>query len=473
MSEVPSSGDAIVPTEAAPQGRRVRGRKNKKTRAASGASDKVDTDPIAGARDYLPDDMRLRKWLFAKWHETARIFAFEAYDAPILEPMSLYRRKSGVEICDQMYCFEDKSGQEIGLRPEMTPSLARLVVKAGRSLPFPIKWYSIPQCWRWETTARGRKRAFFQWNMDILGVAGVAAEAELIASIVWFCEQCGLTARDVVVRVSNRKLLDTFMQSLALPDASSFVAICSCIDKFDTADRAATLKKLVDAAVPAASAERIMAFVESSTLAAFDAMAVDNEAMQKAIKEIRDMMDLLECYGCREWVTFDASIVRGLAYYTGIVFEVFAKRGQLVRAIAGGGRYDTLLQAYGDQRRIPAVGYGLGDCVILEVLKEKGLLPSMRRAVQDVVIPFNARLMGAAVSVATQLRKKGRVVDIVLKRLRKVRQAFSYADRVNAERAIFVAPTEWAQGQVKVKMMRVPADADQAEKEMVVALTDL
>jgi histidyl-tRNA synthetase len=388
--------------------------------------------------------MRLRNWLFSHFRETARLFAFEEYDAPVLESLELFTRKAGEEIVGQIYHFEDKGGRAVALRPEMTPSLARLILQKGRSLPLPSRWFSIPQCWRYERMTRGRKREHYQWNMDIFGLEGPSAEAELLAAVTTFLERLGLSAADVGIKVSSRKVLQGVLESLGVTE-ERFVPVCVLVDKLDKLPRDVVENDLAELGLDSSVIDRI---VETMSLKSLDDLAEVLGGEHEAVRELRELFSLAQDYGYEQWLQFDASVVRGLAYYTGIVFEAFDREATL-RAICGGGRYDRLLSTFGG-KDIPACGFGFGDVVILELLKDKGLLPDTSRAIDDLVFAFGAEQRAAAASVAQKLRAAGRSVELVIEE-RKVKWAFKRADRVGAARVVLVAPEEWQRGEVRVK----------------------
>lgn len=427
-----------------------KGKKDEKTAA-------ISLEPPSGTRDFFPEDMRLQSWLFTKFRETASLFGFQEYDAPVLEHEELYKRKAGEEITQQMYNFVDKDGAAVTLRPEMTPSLARMVLSLMRAETgemaalLPLKWYSIPQCWRFETTQRGRKREHYQWNMDIVGVSSVYAEAELLAAVVRFFESAGITSKDVGLKVNSRKVLGAVLKTAGVPDAR-FAETCIIIDKQDKIGAEEVRKELVEKiGLTEDVAKKIIAATAARSLDEFADLAGVGESEE--VKELRLLFSLAADYGYGDWVQFDASVVRGLAYYTGVVFEGFDRAGVL-RAICGGGRYDRLLSLYGSVKEVPCCGFGFGDCVIVELLKEKKVLPDLTATVDFVVAAFNQEMMGKAMSVAQRLRKAGKTVDVFLEPGKKVGKAFNYADRVGAVKIAFVAPDEWEKGLVRIKDLR-------------------
>ena len=407
----------------------------------------MDLKPPRGTRDFHPADMRLRSWLFGHFREVARRFGFEEYDAPVVESEALFIRKAGEEITSQLYNFADKGGRRLALRPEMTPSLARMILAKGRSLRMPVRWFSIPQCWRYERMTRGRKREHYQWNMDVFGVPGAAAEVELLAAMTTFFERVGLGPSDVGIRVSSRKALQGVLDGVGIPP-ELFAPVCVLVDKLEKLPREAIEKELVELGLESALIDTI---VDTLSIRSVDALAAVLGDEHQTIVELRTLFALAEAYGIADWLQFDASVVRGLAYYTGAVFEAF-DRGATLRAICGGGRYDRLLSTFGGAD-VPAVGFGFGDVVIVELLKDKGLLPDLASSVQDVVFAFDESLRPAAIEVAGTLRAAGRSVDLVMER-KKVKWAFSHADARGAERMVLVAPAEWEQGRVRIKDLR-------------------
>lgn len=419
----------------------------------------MDLAPPRGTRDFFPDDLRRRSWLFGHFREVARLFGFEEYDAPVVESAELYTRKAGEEIVQQLYEFTDKGGRHLALRPEMTPSLARMVLQKGGSLSLPIKWFSIPQCWRYERMTRGRRREHYQWNMDVFGIEAVTAEAELLAALVTFFERLGLTAADVVIRVSNRKILQATLDALGVP-AEHFAAVCVLVDKLEKVPREAVEGELSALGLEPGVVDRV---VEVLGMKSIDQVAGVIGADDQGLGELRQLLALGADYGIAAWLTFDASLVRGLAYYTGTVFEAFDRRGEL-RAICGGGRYDRLLSTFGG-RDVPACGLGFGDPVITEVLSDRGLLPDLRPQVDDMVFAFSPDLRAPAMQVAARLRGRGRSVDLVLDD-RKVKWAFRRADQAGAARMVMVAPEEWAAGRVRVKDLASGNERDLALEEL-------
>ncbi|CAL8472101.1 g11643 [Coccomyxa elongata] len=404
----------------------------------------VDVQPVRGTRDFGPEDYRLRQWLFDEFEAVSRLFGFEQFETPVLESEELFVRKAGEEITQQLYNFEDKGGRRVALRPELTPSLARLVLAQAGKLSFPAKWFAIGQCWRYERTTRGRRREHFQWNMDIIGVPGIAAEAELLAAIVLFLERVGLSSEDIVIKVSSRKVLQAILERYNVPE-ESVGPVSVVVDKMEKIPLDKVEEELAALGLSAEASSGIIEATRVGSLAELEGLlGVGNEA----VLELQQLFSLAEGYGFADYLQLDTSCVRGLAYYTGMVFEGRDRAGQL-RAIFGGGRYDRLLSTFGGEER-PCAGFGFGDCVIVELLRDKGLLPSPPHEVEDLVVVMDEALRGHAAGIAQRLRRAGRRVDLVLES-KKMKWVFKQAERCGAKRLVLVAPDEWEQGLVRVK----------------------
>ena len=414
---------------------------------------------VRGTRDFYPEDMRLRNWLFDNFTNASLLHGFEEYDAPVLEYEELYTRKQGEEITQQLYSFQDKGNRKVALRPEMTPSLARMVMARAGALPLPIKWFSIPQCWRYERTQRGRGREHYQWNVDIWGTTEISADAELISVLVTFFEGIGLTAKDIVIRVSSRKVLEEVLGSLGL-EGDIFAQTCIIVDKMDKLSSDVIEDQLSDLGHDSKVVMTIQTVLGIKDMNSLKEALKDESV---AVSELNLLFDAIDSYGISEWVEFDASIVRGLAYYTGAVFEAHDRTGEF-RAICGGGRYDKLLSTLGG-KDLPATGFGFGDMVIMELLAEKNLIPELVSDIDDIVIPLNSDLRNAAVMVAASLRNSGRTVDLVLED-KKMKWAFKHAERIGAARLVLLAPDEWSRKMVKIK------DLDTGE-ESEISLNDI
>lgn len=356
-------------------------------------------DRLPGFRDFYPEPLPskdassfdLRSYIFGKWRETARKYGFREYDGPPLEPLELFTLKSGDEIVGQLYNFEDKGGRAVALRPELTPTLARMAAAAERNYPKPVKWFSIPQLFRYERQQKGRLREHFQLNADIIGEADVAADAELIALLIDTLRSLGLTEEHFVIRLSSRNAWNDFF-SKRCQDASKAYEFFQIIDKIEREDPAVTETKLQ--ALGFTSAE-VHEFIQSAN----------------PTDELRKVLDNLAARNLGGFVKIDYNIIRGLAYYTGIVFEAFDRKGDL-RAIAGGGRYNNLVKLIsGGKVDLPALGFGMGDVVLGILLTQQGLLPSLKARIDAFVLIEDESLRHASLGLVQKLRDGGIIVE--------------------------------------------------------------
>jgi histidyl-tRNA synthetase len=406
--------------------------------------------PPRGTRDFYPDAFRRRQWLFDHFRAVGSRFGFEEVDAPILEAAELFTRKAGEEILEQLYHFE-LHDRRLALRPEMTPSIARMVIARAGSLRLPLRWFSVTQNWRYERMTRGRKREHYQWNMDIWGEPGVAAEAELIASIFALLDAVGLDREDAKVRISSRALLEEALRHGFLRDRpGAFPALCVAIDKFEKIGGDAVRGLLTDPHGPVALGEEDASFVVAwLELHELEDAARHVPPDSPACADLRRLFDLLDAYGLSDRVVFDASIVRGLAYYTGIVFEAF-DTGRRLRALCGGGRYDRLAESLGGPS-VPAVGFGFGDVVIMELLADRQRLPECPRRIDAVVFALGEAERPAAIRIATALRRERRwSVELVLGESR-LKRVLADADRAGTRFAYLLGPDETARNEVLIR----------------------
>jgi histidyl-tRNA synthetase len=392
--------------------------------------------PLPGFRDFYPQELAERAYIMRVWREVAARYAFVEYDGPPLEALELYTKKSGEEIVGQLYGFEDKGGRRVSLRPEMTPTVARMVAARANALRKPIRWFSIPQLFRYERQQKGRLREHFQLNVDIFGEASVAADAELLAVALDTMRGFGLGPGDIRARISDRRLLRTLLGSIGVEEAAHD-AVFGVVDKIERTPRDASREKLVAAGVAGAAVERLFALLEVRDVAAL------RGAVKAATPELAERLDDLERYfaqlralGVEEYAQLDLTIVRGLAYYTGIVFELFDARGEF-RAVAGGGRYDTLLEALGGPP-MPALGFGMGDVVLGELLRSRGLMRSdLTNAELWVAGPTGEQDLPAVMRAATALRRGGRRVEYAL-RPQQLSKQFKAATAAGARHVVIV-----------------------------------
>ena len=406
---------------------------------------------LPGFRDFYPPDLAVRSHIMSAWRETARRYGFEEYDGPPLEQLDLYIEKSGEEIVRQLYNFEDKGGRAVALRPEMTPTLARMVGAKAGSLRKPIRWFSMPQLFRYERTQRGRLREHFQWNVDIVGEDDVAADAEVLAVALDGLRMLGLGADDIVARYNDRRLLEALLLGAGVPK-ERLLAAYNVIDKIgrDSEDR--TRSRLTEeVGLDDARIDAVLALFDDTSLDALRSSAKSDQTLSAAIDRLVEYEERLGALGLGDFIRFDPAIVRGLAYYTGTVFEIFDRKGEL-RAICGGGRYDNLLASV-SAADLPAVGFGMGDVVLAELLRERGLLPDVRPHVDTFIVAVSENERPIQLRIAQALRARGESVLYPLSPA-GVGKQLKEADARGAARVILLGPDEVARGTATVRLMK-------------------
>jgi histidyl-tRNA synthetase len=417
---------------------------------------------LPGFRDFYPDDLAVRAYIMARWREVARRYGFQEYDGPPLEPTDLYVEKSGPEIVQQLYNFTDKGGREVALRPEMTPTLARMAGARAGAMRKPIKWFAIPQLFRYERQQRGRLREHFQLNLDIIGEDDAAADAELLAAAIDTLRAFGLTEQDFVARVSDRRLLRALLLHAAVPEPQ-LALVYNIVDKLEREPREAIAARLgAEAGLGADVVAEVLAIFEHRDFEAVRRAFGETEGIAAEIERLTGFFGHLDAMGLGGYVRFDLSVVRGLAYYTGIVFELFDARGEL-RAIAGGGRYDDLLKLVSGTD-LPALGFGMGDVVLRELLADRGLLPAPGRAIDYYLVPVTEAERAPVLALAHRLREAGLAVEYGF-RAQGVGKQLKQAAATGARRVVVLGPDELAAGLAVVRDMaagteeRVPLDA--------------
>jgi len=381
------------------------------------------------------------------WRRILRRYAFSEYDGPPLEPLDLYRKKSGDELVGQLYAFTDKGDREVAMRPEMTPTFARMVAAKANALRKPVRWFSIPQLFRYERQQKGRLREHFQLNADIVGEAGVTADAELLSIALDVMREFGLSASDVKARVSDRRLLQALIINAGASE-SSLAAVYAVIDKRGREPVEVSREKLEKAVASEQIADAIEEFLGIDSIGDLSTKYGNIPAVAEHVTRMREYVEYLRALGVAEWVQLDLSIVRGLAYYTGIVFELFDTAGEY-RAICGGGRYDTLLQTLGGVD-LPALGFGMGDVVVGELLRGRGLIPQTPARTDYWVAGEDEGLTTQVMSVAAELRRHDRSVEYSLKPQQLSRQLKS-ASAAGASHAVLLKHDRFAAGEVTVK----------------------
>lgn len=409
----------------------------------------MSLDALPGFREFYPPELAERNHIIGTWRDVARRYAFVEVDGPPLEPLELYTKKSGDEIVGQLYSFSDKGGREVALRPEMTPTLARMVSARANALRKPVRWFSIPQLFRYERKQRGRLREHFQLNVDIFGEADVTADAELLAVAIDIMRAFGLTASDVKARVSDRQLLRGLLVLTGIAE-ESLPAVFAVVDKLDREPRASLEEKLRKAGLGDVFIARIFEVLKHTDLDTLRERYGDVPELREEFARLTRYFDYLKALGLSDWVEFDLSIVRGLAYYTGIVFELFDTQREL-RAICGGGRYDSLLKQLGEVD-LPALGFGMGDVVLGELLRDKGRMPAWTPQVDVWVAYGDDALLTHAMRIASRLRERGLSVEYALGGQQLSRQ-MKAAHAAGARDAVVIQAEEVERGDAVVRRL--------------------
>ena len=417
---------------------------------------------LPGFRDFYPEQFAERAYIMGTWRSVLRRYAFVEYDGPPLEPLNLYRKKSGDELVGQLYSFTDKGDREVAMRPEMTPTFARMVAARANALRKPVRWFSIPQLFRYERQQKGRLREHFQLNADIVGESGVTADAELVALALDVMREFGLRSTDVNARVSDRRLLQSILATEGIGE-DALASVYAVVDKLGREPRDVSRTKLAAAAGSDAIADRILTLLEIDDVEALAREVGDKPEVQEHVERMREYLSYVEALGFRDWVRLDLSIVRGLAYYTGVVFELFDTAGEF-RAICGGGRYDTLLGSLGGVD-LPALGFGMGDVVLGELLRAKGLFPATSAGTDYWVASGDGVDVTEVMRVAAGLRRGGRSVEYALKPQQLSRQ-LKTADAAGAAQVVVLQKDDFADGRVTLKDL-------QSGSEQAITLDDL
>ena len=400
--------------------------------------------PVKGTRDFYPPDMAVRNFIVDGWKEVSLRNGFEEYDGPIFEYLKMFQIKSGDEIAEQLFSLTDRGGRELAIRPEITPTLARMVNQQINSLPRPIKWFSVPRLCRAERPQKGRLREFFQWNVDIIGVDDVLADAETIFCAIDYLREAGLTPDDIVVKISSRKMLAAVLKSIGI-DKSKLDGLYAVLDKRNKLPDEAFEETLEKQLPDKAKRQRVLELMNAESIEQIEQMF----GAQGAFDELKQLMLLLNKMAVGDYCKFDPGIVRGLAYYTGIVYEIYDRADQL-RAIGGGGRYDDLLKQFGGPA-IPATGFGIGDCILGILLEEKGLLKPKPKELDYFVAYVNENYKGMAVELAVNLRSKGLIADFSYK-AGKLSKQLKLASESNAKKCIIIGD-EFKNNELVIKDM--------------------
>jgi histidyl-tRNA synthetase len=416
--------------------------------------------PLKGTRDFYPELMAIRTWLYNTIRQVSESFGYQEYEAPFLESIELYGAKSGEELVKkQSYVFPDRSGDLITLRPELTPSLTRMIAQRQRQLTYPLHWWSFGPFWRYETPQRGRTREFFQWNIDLIGVDTPEADAELITILATFFRTLGLKPQDVNIQVNDRRLLDTELAEMGFSVKSRAEAL-RWIDRRDKLSHSEWEAYGREIGVTDSQIESVKQMLQ-------------NDSLWKKSNELVRAFDALKAMGVIEYILFNPAVVRGLDYYTGIVFEAFDVSGEVPRAIMGGGRYNNLLGAVGGES-LPATGFALGDVVISLILESKGLIP---KDVGDspasiLVTVFDSDRLSNSLNFAAELRDAGLKV-VCYPEVVKLPKQFKYADRMKISTVAVIGPDEAINNQVTIKVLSTGKQQTVPRADAIKILKDL
>lgn len=396
---------------------------------------------IKGTRDFYPPEMGVRIWLYNKVRQVSEAFGYQEYEGPLLESIELYAAKSGEELVkEQSFVFPDRGGDLITLRPELTPTLARMVASQQNQLTYPLRWWSFGPFWRYERPQKGRTREFFQWNIDLLGVDTPEADAEMVAVMASFFQSVGLTPQEVQILVNNRRLMDAELAALAIP-----------------VDQRPEVSRLIDRRDKLSPQEwEQYAFtlgLTSEQFAGLKDLLANKELWQRSDELVR-FFAAIEALGFRDYVVYDPQIVRGLDYYTGTVYEAQATDPDMRRAVAGGGRYDNLLADVGGDP-LTGTGFAMGDVVVSLLLEQYGHLPAGLDSTPAPVLVtiFDEDLFLESYKLASELRQAG-IKTSCYPEVAKLGKQFKYADRVGARLALILGPEELAQDQVAIKDLK-------------------
>jgi len=412
---------------------------------------KATIQAVKGTRDYYPEAMAFRNWLYGQVRSISERFGYQEWEAPMLERQELYAAKSGEELVKENFVLKDRGGDDLALRPELTPSLARMIAQRQDSLTLPVRWFSYGPFWRYERPQRGRTREFFQWNIDLIGSDSPNADGEIISIAAMFLRNVGLTAGEVAIRVNSRQLMDYKLAEIGLAAGRRLDAF-RLIDHRDKMEPAAWDAWAVELGLPVGQLARLKALL-------------DNTELWRESDELCQVFAIAQAFGVADYLLYDAGIVRGLDYYTGPVFEAYDRARQF-RAILGGGRYDNLVAAVGGDR-LAATGFAMGDMVIEVLLDHFGKRPNLPASLTRVLVTlFSQELYAPTLALAARLRQAGINTEQVLEP-DKLGKQIRYADRKGIPYALILGPDELAAGQVVLKTLATGEQVSCSEEEAI------
>lgn len=424
--------------------------------------------PVKGTRDFYPQIMALRNYLVDGWKASSLRNGFEEYDGPILEMLKMYQVKSGDEIVEQLFNLTDRGGRHLAIRPEITPTLARMVNQQINSLPRPIKWFSVPRLCRAERPQKGRLREFFQWNVDVIGTDNIIADAEVIFTAVDYLRTTGLTEDDIVVRISSRRMLAALLEAIGIAE-SDLDKVYAVLDKKAKLPQEAFREMLAKVIPDQQMRDKAISLMSVEKIEDIRSVTDLHDDAHAAVDELNDLFAALETMGIDGYCKFDIGIVRGLAYYTGPVFEIYDRQSSL-RAVGGGGRYDNLLKDFGGPS-VPATGFGMGDCVLGILLQEKGLLNEdfPTKQVEYFVAYIDADMQTDALKLTAAIRTAGLNADISYKPS-SFKKILKQATAANAQKTIIIAQEYLDNKELIVKDMSTGQQMNIAESAFLTSL---
>ena len=407
---------------------------------------------LRGFRDFYPEEMAARRKVLDKIFKEVQKYGFREIDAPSVESLELYRIKSGEEILTQTFSFADRGNREVTLIPELTPTVARMVVEREKSLKRPIKWFSMPKMWRYEEPQAGRLREFYQLNVDIFGVPGPEADAEVLAVGIGLMLKLGLEG-NFVFKVSDRRLMHGVLDDMGIENKG---AVFAAIDKRYKVSEPEFKDMLLSAGLDDLKVGRLLAILDSrgplaeSLQRLKGLVSLENKATLEGFESLERLADLMAMYRMEQYCELDLSVIRGLAYYTGTVFECYDTKGEL-RAIFGGGRYDNIIELFGGEP-MPAVGFGMGDAVLEILMRRAGVWPEEKIATDYFVLTTSPKFMETAIFLAQALRDRGYIVETDLLN-RSFSNQMKYANSIGARYVLILGEKEMAEGKVSIKDM--------------------
>ena len=427
---------------------------------------KMNMQPYKGSRDFYPEDKRLQKWMFDKWRRVVEKYGYEEYDAPILEPTELYKIKGSQEIIEeQTYTFLDRGGRSVTVRTEMTPTVSRMIAAQRQELQYPVRWYSIPNIWRYERMQRGRLREFWQLNVDLFGISGLAAELEMLQITDDIFQSFKAHRKDYVIKLNSRVFVQQLFERVFGMDSNETTQLIRLIDKFHKSESVEFVSKLDEITKNHDESLKMYDLLNNKFLEELP----ENVKKLPGISEITELLTRAKNYGISN-IEFDITLMRGFDYYTDVVFEVFDTDAENNRSMFGGGRYDGLIGEFGVEP-LPTVGFGMGDVTFMNFLETHGLLPDLKPTTEAILIIRDAGSVPGAEKAAHELREMGANVSVDYSE-RKIDKQFKSALKTGICYAIFVGREEIASEQYILKDLKTSKEEKHSLQRIVSIVKD-